>query len=96
MVTVTRMMLRWAHESELIDTLPRFGSSFKSTSKRAARAAKAELGGKLFTAEDVRDILAETEGTFAAMILLAVNGGLGNNDLSMLQSPCKSGYPALL
>ncbi len=56
-VTVTRMIFRWAYESELIGTLPRFGPGFKAASKRAARAAKAEQGKNLFDAEETRRML---------------------------------------
>ncbi|MGE4004046.1 MAG: tyrosine-type recombinase/integrase [Planctomycetaceae bacterium] len=83
-VTVTRMIFRWAYETELLNTLPKFGPGFRSTSKRAARAAKAEAGGKLFTRDEIRRMLDRADGSFRAAILTAINTGMGNTDLSQL------------
>ena len=83
-VTVCRMMFTWAYESEVIDVMPRFGPNFKASTKRAARIAKAEAGPKSFTAGELKALLKESTGTFRTMILLGLNAGFGNNDVSLL------------
>jgi hypothetical protein len=59
MVTMTRMMFKWAFESEVIVSMPNFGPDFKSTSKRQARVAKARQGQKLFPADGIRRLLCD-------------------------------------
>jgi len=83
-VTVTRMVLTWAHKSELIDTLPRFGPDFKGATKRAIREQKASNGEKLFEAVEIRQLLSKADTTMRAMVLLGINGGFGNTDIARL------------
>lgn len=44
-VTVTRMILKWAYESEHIEETPRFGPDFSVASKATKRIHKANQGG---------------------------------------------------
>ena len=86
MVTQTRMMFRWAFESEVIEAQPNFGPDVKSTSKRASRIAKAKRVEKLFSADQIHESLDRADDVFRAMILLGINCGMGNTDISQLSS----------
>lgn len=81
-VTVCWMMFRWAYESEIIETLPRFGSGFKAATKRAPRLDKAASGGKAFDVDELRTLLDSAPEPRNAMIRLGVNGGFGNMDIA--------------
>ena len=79
------MILKWAYESDLIEKAPKFGPDFKGASKRAVRAQKQEAQRKLFSATDIRSILDHCDSTTFGMVLLGINGGLGNTDISSLR-----------
>ncbi len=84
MVTQTRMIFRWAFESEVIEAQPNFGPDFKSTSKRESRIAKAKRVDNLFAAEQIHELLDRADDSYRAMILLGINCGVGNTDISQL------------
>jgi integrase len=94
-----RTIFKFAIDNGLIDRPIRYGSSFNKPSKRVLRKARAEKGLRMFEAEEIRWMLdgktvAEDDGTqekidgasvqLRAMILLAINGGLGNADVASL------------
>jgi len=83
-ITVCRMIFRWGYESEILERMPRFGPDFKSSTKRASRIAKAARGSQLFTSDGIRRLLVDADPNFSAMILLGINGGFGNTDISEL------------
>jgi len=84
-IIVTRMVFKWAFESELIDKPPRFGPDFKGASKRAVRQHKSENGKKLFGRDELLQILDAADPTLKAATLLGINGGLGNADIAQLK-----------
>ena len=84
-VGVTRMILKWAYESDLIENAPKFGPDFKGASRRAVRAQKHKGEKKLFSATDINSILNHCDTTIFGMVLLGINGGLGNTDISSLR-----------
>lgn len=83
-VTVCRQAFTWAYESETIDALPRFGPDFKVASKKQHRKHRADSGKKLFSREDITSLLEVADAKWKAIILLCVNGGLGNTDIAEL------------
>jgi len=83
-VATTRMMIKWAFESELIDRMPRFGPDFMVSSKKQMRLHRAQQGKKLLNAEEIQQLLDTADKKWKAIILLCVNGGLGNSDISRL------------
>lgn len=87
-VTLTRMVFGFAYDSELVDKPIRFGQLFVRPSKKSMRQDRAKKqaahGLKMFEAEEIRKMLESASVPLKAMILLAVNGGLGNSDLSSL------------
>ena len=83
-ITVCRMMFKWGYESGLLDRPLRFGPDFKVAGKRLARSHKATLGMKLLTATDINSLLQQADPQFVAMILLGINGAMGNADIAAL------------
>jgi len=83
-ITVARLVFKWAYESDVIERMPKFGPDFRCASQRAVRDQKARMGEKMFTAAEIRSLLEAADPALKAMILLGVNGGMGNNDIAML------------
>lgn len=95
-VAIIRGMFKWAFNSNLIDALPRYGLDFATRDKSAKRREQSEHtrkhGLRLFTADEIRKMLAAAQPSMKAMILLAINTGLGNSDLGRLtDNELKSG-----
>src|SRR5262249_44829749 len=61
-----------------------YGPGFKRPSKKTLRLHKAKQGPKLFTAEEVRQLVASAGVQMKAMILLGINCGFGNADCGRL------------
>lgn len=84
----TRVWLKYCYDADLIDRPVRVGPQFKRATKKIQRMHKAkqvaECGKKLFEAAEIRGLLATASPPLKAMILLAVNGGLGNSDVANL------------
>jgi integrase len=83
-VQVIRCAFKHAYESEQIDRPVRFGPAFKRTSKKVLRLHRAKQGPKMFTAGEVRGLLAAATVPMKAMILLGINCGFGNSDCGNL------------
>ena len=87
-VTLTRILFGFAYDSELIEKPIRFGQQFNKPTKKSMRLDRAKKqekhGLKMFHAEEIRQLADGASVQVKAMILLAVNGGLGNSDLENL------------
>lgn len=92
-----RSIFKHAFDAELIDRPVRFGPGFARPSKKTLRLQRAQKGLRMFTAEEIREmicgaIVVGKEGpalvqagmALRAMILLGVNCGLGNEDCGTL------------
>ena len=79
-----RTVFRYAVDSELIPAPVRFGPAFRPPSRKVMRIHKAEQGAKLFTREEVRQLLDAASTSMKAMILLGINCGFGNSDCGNL------------
>lgn len=82
---------KWAADSELIPTLPKFGPDFARSSGSVARRdqqqRQAARGGKLdFSAAEIHKLLSASSGWLHACIMLGINGGLGNADCGRLST----------
>jgi integrase len=105
-IQMIRSVFGYAAENGIIESVVRFGTEFKRPSKPTFRKHKEQGGKKLFTAPEVRTILAALSGKevtvvdksgkirkhqqppntmLRAAVLLAMNAGLGNSDISGLQ-----------
>lgn len=99
-VGIVRSIFKYATENGLIDKPIVFGSEFKKPDKRTIKKLKNDKGKKLFTAQELRDLLngktievagkkVEVPGAtppMRAMILLGINAGLGNTDIGNLET----------
>ena len=87
-VRICRMVFGFAYDLELIDKPVRFGKAFKEPSKKSHRVERArkqrEHGFKMFEASEIKTLLAEATDNMKAMILLAINSGMGASDISAL------------
>jgi integrase len=86
-----RTMMKWGADNGVVDRPPRYGTEYKLPTKRDSRLARAAreaaFGPLLFTAAEVGALLAACDGVnMRAMLLLALNGGYGNEDVADLQT----------
>jgi integrase len=63
-----------------LDRLPRFGDAFKPPSQSALEREREEKGERVFSAEQIRAVLAAAGPRLKAMVLLGINCGYGNTD----------------
>jgi len=84
MVQSVRSVFKFAFESDLIDRPMRFGPSFRKPTKKVLRLQRAQRGVQLFTAAEIHKLLDAASVQMRAMILLAMNAGLGNTDCARL------------
>lgn len=80
-----RTVFKYGYESGIIKQPVRFGPHFKKPSKAVLRKQRAENGKKMFTREQVLALLEIASAPMRAMILLAMNAGLGNSDCGSLR-----------
>ena len=87
-VRICRMVFGFAYDMELIDKPVRFGKAFREPTKKSHRVERArkqrEHGLKMFEAAEITTLLAEATDNMKAMILLAINSGMGASDISAL------------
>ncbi len=83
-VQMVRSVFKYGYDAGLLETPIRFGPGFKRPSAKTIRQARAKSGSKLFEASDIRKVLADADPTAAAMVLLGINGALGNTDVGLL------------
>jgi integrase len=79
-----RSVFKHAADADLIDRPVRFGPAFARPSAKVLRRHRAAQGPKLFSAEEVRKLLAAAGPQMRAAILLGVNAGFGNADVATL------------
>jgi integrase len=84
MIQGIRSLFKYAYEADLVDRPMRFGPGFKKPTLKVLRRHKAEQGANLFTAEEVRKLIANAGQPLKAMLLLAINAGFGNADVGLL------------
>lgn len=84
-ITWTRTIFKWGEESQIIDRIPIYGPSFKKPKARDIRKVKNERGKKrLYSPAQVRLIVSKASVLMKALVLLAINTGMGNTDCSEL------------
>jgi integrase len=83
-IQYARAVFKHAFESGLISVPVRFGPWFKRPTKKTMRLLRAEGRLKLLTAAEIRRLLDAAGPPLKAMLLLAINGGLGNSDCGNL------------
>jgi integrase len=80
-----RVVFKFAWDNGLIERPVRYGQNFKRPSRKTVRIDRAKKGPKLFTADEIRQLIDASGPTIRAMILLGVNCGFGNADCGHLR-----------
>jgi integrase len=83
-IQIVRMIFKYGRKKGLLTKDIDYGDEFNRPSKKALRTARNERGNQCFESQQIKALLAKAEPHMKAMILLAINGGLGNTDLAML------------
>jgi integrase len=83
-IQMMRSIFRFAYESQLIDKPVRFGPGFRNPSAKTLRLTRSANGPKLFTPEQLHALLKVATINLRAMLLLGLNGGMGNTDIAEL------------
>jgi integrase len=83
MVQATRTVFGYAFNHDLIERPLKFGD-FKRPSKKTLRLHRAKQGKRMFERDELARMLVYANPALEAMILLAVNCGLGNSDAASL------------
>ncbi len=73
-----------AFEEGFIAAPMQYGKSFDKPEHHEVRKARAERGKRMLEAEELQKVIKSTNVTMRAMVLLAINGGLGQTDLSSM------------
>ena len=79
-----RSVFKFGFEAGHIERPVRFGPMFKKPARKVIRKARAARGPRMIEAADLRKLIAAAGVPLKAMILLALNGGLGNSDIGNL------------
>jgi len=84
-ITRIRVLCKYGWDNRLIPAPVNLGTEFRRPRKkvlRAARRLQQQANGKrMFSAEEIRAVLAVAKQPMKAMVLLAINCGFGNKDL---------------
>jgi integrase len=83
-IQCVRCAFKFAADNGLTERVIRYGQGFKRPSQKTLRLHRAEWGPKLFTAAEVRKLLDAAGPQLAAMLLLGINCGFGNQDCASL------------
>ncbi len=79
-----RSIFKYGYEAGLLDKPVRFGPDFKKPSAKVLRQNRAKAGLRMFERDELLALLNVIPPIQKAMVLLAVNGGLGNHDIATL------------
>lgn len=78
------MFFRFCYTEELIDRPCRYGTAFDLPSPKTQRLARAAKGVRMFEGCEIRRLLDASDPIMRGMILLGVNCGFGQTDISGL------------
>lgn len=83
-----RMVFKYAYDQGLIDKPIRYGQGFKKPSRKTLRKHRSqkqtEYGKRMFQADELRTIIDAVSQPLTAMILLCINCGFGQSDISCM------------
>lgn len=77
-----RVFLNWCYKQEHIAAPPRYGDEFTPVTRKALRRKRVADGPKDLSREDILAIIAKCRPAMRAIILLGINGALGNQDIA--------------
>ena len=84
-IQLVRSVFKYGFDASMIDKPVRFGPDFKKPSAKVMRTARIANGSHMFEREELLAALQHAGADMKAMILLGVNGGLGNTDVADLR-----------
>src|SRR5262245_20700562 len=84
LVTRVRVLFKHAFDFGLIDTPVRYRSGFDRPARKTLRLERARKGAKRIPPADLWKLLGADDVRLRAMILLALNGGMGSTDCAGL------------
>lgn len=83
-ITRVRSFFKFAYEADLIPQPVKFGPTFRKPKPRQMRLQRAAKPKQLYTAEQLTGLIDAATSPLRAMVLLGINCGLGNGDVSSL------------
>lgn len=88
-IIAIKSVFRYAYDMDLIEHPVKFGREFEipttTQQRKAKQQAEVENGKKLFTREELREIIEQADQVvLKATIFLGINGGFGNTDCASL------------
>lgn len=84
-VRQVRIVFKWAADEKLIPHPVEFGREFRTPAKSALRRSRTAKGQRMFEAAEVRTLLDSAKEPLRTMILLSINTGFGQSDISALR-----------
>jgi integrase len=78
LLTFARMIFSFANDEQGANV--RYKKALKTPAARIIRKARNEVGERLFTADQVRQLITATDPELQAMVLLGINAGFGPKD----------------
>ena len=83
-INKTRVVFNYGYKGGLLDRPMRYGEGFNRPSQKTLRLARAEKGPQMFEAHELRRMIDKASQPMKAMLLLAINAGMGNNDVGQM------------
>jgi integrase len=83
-ITRVKSVFKYGLDNGLVEKPVRYGGEFKKPDKTVLRRHRAQSGGKMLEADQVRRLIDAADVQLRAMILLGVNAGFGNGDCATL------------
>jgi integrase len=83
-INKVKIILKYAADNRLIPLAVNYGSNFKRPSQKTLRVHRAQRGKRIFEADEIRKLLKSASVPMTAMILLGINAGFGQSDISKL------------
>jgi integrase len=87
-ITKTKAIFKFGFENRILERDVSFGTVFvkptRSQFRRNRQQAESERGLLLFTADELRTVIAKADGWLKPAILLGIQAGLGNKDVAAL------------
>jgi len=80
LLTFARMVFAYANDELELRANFKFKKALKTPAARIIRKARNEVGERLFTAEQVRQLITAADPELQAMVLLGINAGFGPKD----------------
>jgi len=82
-VIITRSIWNWGDQDGKLKAPQQFGAACSKPGAKAIRQQKLAQGPRMFTPEEIKSLLARASVNMRAMLLLGLQAGIGNTDLSL-------------